>query len=160
MTTRRRNLWVSLQTRFVVLNNTSGAIDLLQLNLSDNRGQTVTREIIRLTARHEGDETAGEITRIRYGLIMMNVDQAVASAFPDPEVPDQADWLMLDHIMLTVPVLAEDSRFDVGRFYDLSGQRKIGNQDASLYLVFRNEAISGSSDVNIEVTSRILMKMA
>ncbi len=161
-TPRRRKLWVSGQTIFPILAATQGAVELLGITAPiDMKGHTLLRSIIRMTMLVQQDEAVGDTIRLDYGLVMLNRDAATASAFPDPEDPvDQADWLMLDHAVLVSSSLDENAPANfVNRTYDLSAQRKFGNRDAGLFLVFNNATLVGAADVNAHITSRILLAM-
>ena len=158
MVSRRRNVWVSTQTDFPVLISTQGAVNLLLQSAVPLVGLTVTRELLSLSIRPAIDEAAEDSALLTYGLVVMSTDAAVALAFEDPESPEQTDWLMLDHAVVTKEAAGGQQEV-THRVYDLRGQRKFGNMDVSLYLVFNSVPLFLTLDIDVAITSRILLKM-
>ena len=160
-TPRRRKLWVSFQTTFPVLAATQGGVEITPVGtIPDLRGHTILRTIVRLTLVAQTDEASGDTALMTYGLAVMARDAAAASAFPDPDTPEQTDWLMLDHARVaSASGTALIPSNTVERTYDVNAQRKLGNRDASLFLVFTNTTVLAPTDVDVFITTRTLLAM-
>ena len=127
MTTRRALQWVT-QTRTGTIAGAMQNVDRLDTEGAFVRkGTTLTRLIGVMSLV---PAAVNVLQKVSYGVIMVNEDAFNAAAVPDPEVPDNADWLCWESRFFRQTEIKE-----VHIPCDLRGQRKYRSEDSVIALI-------------------------
>ena len=161
MANRRRNTWHSGQETVQVGSGLQASIDLMEGAALPTDGMTVTRILLSMTIDAQDDETAGDEADLTYGIVMVNLDAFNANMLPDPDEPDQVDWLLLGHARVKAAAVTgrEGVASYIYRTYDLGAMRKFGTREDVLTLIFNNTIVAAALDIEVRLTSRVLCKM-
>ena len=118
------------------------------------KGHTITRCLVDLWVR---PTTIDQFSNTWYGLTLVNVDAAAASAFPDADVDsDNADWILRGMTVNSITGTLTDSSQWSHRRYDLRAQRVIRTDQDQLRMVWDQSSAGGASRAAF---FRILLKL-
>ena len=105
---------------------------LTTLEEANAKGSTVTRIILNISLATDTLVTDGFLP---FGIVYVNADAVIASAFPDPGVAsDNVDWLVRDQLHTRMSSLSDGSQLARAR-YDLRAQRVARSAQDQLHLV-------------------------
>ncbi len=124
-------------------------------NLSGTRkGATITRMLINITL---GAAAVDILARLKWGVVIVNNDAALASAFPDADdSADDADWLMRDAAVVVMSDVSDGSQL-VRMKYDLRAQRIIrSDQDDLRFVIDRDSPVVTT---NYNLFTRVLVRL-
>ena len=156
MPSRRSLRWFSTfaDAQTVTAGGQSNNSLLSLVDSADMKGATITRMIVQLVL---ASGAADQIGRVKWGIVVVSEDAAVAAAFPEADfASDQADWLVRGAELVRQSDVDDGSQH-VRVFRDLRAQRVIRSADDQLHFIIDKDSTTGT--VNYDLFTRVLLRM-